>query len=221
MFDLRLRISIEAACGAFETRLQEGNFDRENWFYQTDSQLEIQINLAYPLWKPISKPILLIEFAQSSWQRTLWWRCNYLNHWGQRGRQQRFCKAKFKIILRSETEKRFWHVDVALKITAQLVTLLRKTEVWSWYWYGISRSSCSNHRKYSERNIKLERDYELFRGGDPDILLAEAVDFFGKSWVWSAFILMILFYTSVFIVTTATADEILWGKLLAAHLKSK
>ena len=172
----------------------------ENWFYQTDSQLEIQINLAYPLWKPISKPILLIEFAQSSWQRTLWWRCNYLNHWGQRGRQQRFCKAKFKIILRSETEKRFWHGDVALKITAQLVTLLRKTEVWSWYWYGISRSSCSNHRKYSERNIKHERDYELFRGGDPDILLAEAVDFFGKSWVWSAFILMILFYTSVFIV---------------------
>ena len=29
-------------------------------------------------------------------------------------------------------------------------------------------------------------------------LLAEAVDFFGKSWVWSGFILIILFYTSVF-----------------------
>ena len=170
----------------------------ENWFYQTDSQLEIQINLAYPLWKPISKPILLIEFAQSSWQRTLWWRCNYLNHWGQRGRQQRFCKAKFKIILRSETEKRFWHGDVALKITAQLVTLLRKTQAWSWFWFGISHSSCRNHRKYSERNIKLERDHELIRGGCPDILLGEEVDFFGKSWVWSGFILMIIFYTSDF-----------------------
>ena len=29
-------------------------------------------------------------------------------------------------------------------------------------------------------------------------LLAEAVDFFSKSWVWSGFILMIIFYTSVF-----------------------
>ena len=34
---------------------------------------------------------------------------------------------------------------------------------------GISLSSYRNHRKYSERNIKLERDYELFRGGYPDI----------------------------------------------------
>ena len=96
MFDLRLRISIEAACGAFETRLQEGNFDRENWFYQTDSQLEIQINLAYPLWKPISKPILLIGFAQSSWQRTLWWRCNYLNLWGQRDRSEMILQSKIQ-----------------------------------------------------------------------------------------------------------------------------
>ena len=31
-------------------------------------------------------------------------------------------------------------------------------------------------------------------------LLAEAVDFFSKRWVWSDFISMILFYTSVFIV---------------------
>ena len=32
----------------------------------------------------------------------------------------------------------------------------------------------------------------------PIFLVAEAVDFFGKSWVWSGYILMILFYTSVF-----------------------
>ena len=177
----------------------EGGKERwRNWFSQADSPFEIQINIAYRLSNSFSKPIFLIEIAHSSWQMTLRGRCNYLNLWGPRGRQQRFCRAKFKIILRSETEKRFWHGNVDLKITAQLVTLLRKNEVWSWYWYGISRSSCSNHRKYSERNIKLERDYELFRGGDPDILLAEAVDFFGKSWVWSAFILIILFYTSVF-----------------------
>ena len=141
-----------------------------------------------------------VKLLEAVRRERLYGRCNYLNRRGKGTGQWRFCRAKFKIILRLETEKRFWHGDVALKITAQLVTLLRKTEVWSWYWYGISRSSCSNHRKYSERNIKLERDYELFRGGDPDILLAEAVDFFGKSWVWSAFILMILFYTSVFIV---------------------
>ena len=186
--------------GTMEFMPRLTTFDDENLFSEAGSPLEFQINFAHRLSKSIPKPISLSEIAHSSWQMTLRRRCNYLNLWGQRGRQQRFCKAKFKIILRSETEKRFWHGDVALKITAQLVTLLRKTEVWSWYWYGISRSSCSNHRKYSERNIKLERDYELFRGGDPDILLAEAVDFFGKSWVWSAFILMILFYTSVFIV---------------------
>ena len=30
-------------------------------------------------------------------------------------------------------------------------------------------------------NIKLERDHELIGGGNPDILLAEEVDFFSKS----------------------------------------
>ena len=82
-YDLRLRLSIKKACGAFENQLQEGNFDRENWFYQTDSPLESQINLTYRLSKSFSKPILLSEIAQREWQRTLRGRSNCLNHWGK------------------------------------------------------------------------------------------------------------------------------------------
>ena len=48
------------------------------------SPLEIQINLAYRL----LKPIFLSEIAQRVWQRTLRWRCNYLNLCGQRDRSE-------------------------------------------------------------------------------------------------------------------------------------
>ena len=65
-----------------------------------------------------TSPILFqIQFQnQIPWVKLLravgrgrfYWRCNHLDHWGNEAGQWRFCRAKFKIILRSETEKRFW-----------------------------------------------------------------------------------------------------------------
>ena len=57
--------------------------------------------------KSFSKSISLSEFAQRSRQRMLRGRCNYLNRRGKDTGQQRFCRVKFKIIPRSESEKRF------------------------------------------------------------------------------------------------------------------
>ena len=49
---------------------------------RADSPFEIQINFAHRLSNSFSKPILLSEIAQSSWQRTSRERCYHLNLWG-------------------------------------------------------------------------------------------------------------------------------------------
>ena len=82
-------------------------YDDENKFSGANSQLENQTNLAHRLSKSIPKPISLSEIARSSWQRTLRGRCYHLNRRGKEAGQWRLYRAKFKIILRSETEKRF------------------------------------------------------------------------------------------------------------------
>ena len=92
-----------------------------------------------------------VKLLEAVRRERLYGRCNYLNRRGKGTGQWRFCRAKFKIILRLETEKRFWHGDVALKITAQLVTLLRKTEVWSWY----CNLSLSYEKPKSEADIDM------------------------------------------------------------------
>ena len=74
--------------------------------------------------KPISKPNFLSEIAQSRWQKTVRGRCNYLNRRGKDTGQWRFCRSKFKIILRFRNEKTILTGAVAQKITAALVTLL-------------------------------------------------------------------------------------------------
>ena len=61
-----------------------------------DSPLEIQINFAHRLSNSFSKPILLSEISQSSWQMTLRWRCNYLNLWGQRDRWKMILQSKIQ-----------------------------------------------------------------------------------------------------------------------------
>ena len=70
--------------------------DDENQFSEADSPLENQINFAYTLSKLFSKPILLSEISQSSWQMTLRWRCNYLNLWGQRDRWKMILQIKIQ-----------------------------------------------------------------------------------------------------------------------------
>ena len=71
-------------------------FDDENKLSEADSPLENQINFAYTLSKLFSKPILLSEISQSSWQMTLRWRCNYLNLWGQRDRWKMILQIKIQ-----------------------------------------------------------------------------------------------------------------------------
>ena len=124
-FDSRLRLSIEEACRAFEKHLQEGNYDGGNWLHEADSPFEIQITFARYRSKSFLKPITLNGIVQSSCQRTLRGRFNYLNRRYNEAGQWRFCRAKFKIILRSETEKRFWQGAVSQKITSILVNLMR------------------------------------------------------------------------------------------------
>ena len=120
----RLRLSIEEACRALEKHLQEGNYDGGNWLHEADSPFEIQITFARYRSKSFLKPITLNGIVQSSCQRTLRGRFNYLNRRYNEAGQWRFCREKFKIILRLETEKRFWQGLVAQKITAYLVTLM-------------------------------------------------------------------------------------------------
>ena len=94
--DWRFKLSIEEADGAFENRLWVGNFDGKNWFSEADSSLENQINLARCRLISISKPISLSEIARSSWQMTLWGRCNYLNRRGKGTGQWRFWRGNFQ-----------------------------------------------------------------------------------------------------------------------------
>ena len=171
-FDSRLRLSIEKAGRAFENRFGKGNLDEENWFSEADSPLEIQISLAFYLSKTISKPIPLSEIAQSSWQRTLRGRCNYLNLWGQRDRSEMILQSK----------------------------ILRKTEVWSWFDIGFLFSHVGIIVEIWASESNLNVITSLSDEATLIFLVAEVVGFFSKSRVWSSFVSMILFYISGIIV---------------------
>ena len=134
-FDSRLRISIEEADGAFENRLREGWCD-QIFIVTTATVDEILWRkrlIAHLKSKSTSPIVFQIHFQnQFSWVklliavgrgRSVGVATISIFEGKETGRRW-FCRAKFKIILRSETEKRFWHGNVDLKITAQLVTLL-------------------------------------------------------------------------------------------------
>ena len=199
-FDSRLRISIEEADGAFENRLWVGNFDGKNWFSGADSPLEIQINIAHCLSKLISKPIPLSEIAQSSWQRTLRGRCNYLNLWGQRDRSEMILQSKIQNNSSFRIRKTILTGAIARKITADLVTLLRKTEVWSWFDIGFLFSHVGIIVEIWASESNLNVITSLSDEATLIFLVAEVVGFFSKSRVWSSFVSMILFYISGIIV---------------------
>ena len=199
-FDSRLRLSIEKAGRAFENRFGKGNLDEENWFSEADSPLEIQISLAFYLSKTISKPIPLSEIAQSSWQRTLRGRCNYLNLWGQRDRSEMILQSKIQNNSSFRIRKTILTGAIARKITADLVTLLRKTEVWSWFDIGFLFSHVGIIVEIWASESNLNVITSLSDEATLIFLVAEVVGFFSKSRVWSSFVSMILFYISGIIV---------------------
>ena len=117
-YDSRLRISIEEACGVFENHKGEGRSDgifchglrfmmMKICFLRLIAHVKSKSTSPIVFQKSFSKSISLSEFAQKSRQRMLRGRCNYLNRRGNEAGQWRLYRAKFKMILRTETEKRF------------------------------------------------------------------------------------------------------------------
>ena len=112
-------------------------YDDENWFSEADSSVEIQNNLAHCLWKSIPKPISLSEIARSSWQMTLWGRCNYLNRRGKGTGQWRFWRGNFQKNYRPRNKLFRKYSRERDYFSLQLCYLFFTSTVLSWYKIGL------------------------------------------------------------------------------------